>query len=118
MASTVQIRSLPDLTAARRGALLAYHRLLLAFLLAGGARIFFAGFGVFSVTGHGASADGALSAHRGLGFAIAGAAIIILILALIVLCGGLHALDGLLSLGIAGFLRASGRRWRSRMAGS
>ena len=32
MASTVQIRSLPDLTGARRGALLAYRRLLLAFL--------------------------------------------------------------------------------------
>jgi hypothetical protein len=115
MASTVQIRILPDLTAARRGALLAYHRLLLAFLLAGGAQIFFAGFGVFSVTGHGASAD---SAHRGLGFAMAGAAIIILILALIALRGGLHALDGLLALGIAGFLYAPARRWRSRMAGS
>ena len=34
------------------------------------------------------------------------------------LCGGLHALDVLLSLGIAGFLCASGRRWRSRMAGA
>ena len=34
------------------------------------------------------------------------------------LCGGLYALDVLLSLGIAGFLCASGRRWRSRMAGS
>jgi hypothetical protein len=37
---------------------------------------------------------------------------------LIVLCGGPHALDGLLVLGIAGFLYASDRRWRSRMAGS
>ena len=34
------------------------------------------------------------------------------------LYGGLHALDGLLVLGIAGFLYASARRWRSRMAGS
>ena len=34
------------------------------------------------------------------------------------LCGGLYALDVLLSLGIAGFLRASARRWRSRMAGA
>jgi hypothetical protein len=63
MASTVQIRSLPDLTGARRGGLLAYRRLLLAFLLAG-------------------------------------ATVIILILSL------------------AGFPYASGRRWRSRMAGS
>jgi hypothetical protein len=29
------------------------------------------------------------------------------------LYGGLHALDGLLVLGIAGFLYASARRWRS-----
>jgi hypothetical protein len=34
------------------------------------------------------------------------------------LYGGVHALDGLFSLGIAGFLYASARRWRSRMAGS
>jgi hypothetical protein len=118
MASTVQIRSLSDLTGARRGALLAYRWLLLAFLLAGGAQIFFAGFGVFSITGHGASADSTFSAHRGLGSAMAGAAIIIPILALIALCGGLHALDGLLVLGVASFLQASARRWRSRMAGS
>ncbi len=118
MASAAQVRGLPDLTSARRGALLAYRWLLLAFLPAGGAQIFLAGFGVFSIAGHGASAGGAFSAHRGLGFAMAGAAIIILIFALIALCGGRHALDGLLSLGIAGFLYASARRWRSRMAGS
>jgi hypothetical protein len=117
MASTVQVRGLSDLTGARRGALLAC-RWLVAFLLAGGAQIFPAGFGVLSVTGHGASADSVLSAHRGLGFALAGAAVIILIFALIVLWGGLYALDVLLSLGIAGFLCASARRWRSRMAGS
>jgi hypothetical protein len=86
MASNVQIRSLSDLTGARRGALLAYRWLLLAFLPAGGAQIFLAGFGVFSITGHGASADSTFSAHRGLG--------------------------------IVGFLYASARRWRSRMAGS
>jgi hypothetical protein len=68
MASTVKICSLPDLTSARRGALLAYRWLLLAFLPAG-AQIFLAGFGVFSVTGHGASADNPFSAHRGLGIA-------------------------------------------------
>jgi hypothetical protein len=32
--------------------------------------------------------------------------------------GGLHALAGLLSLGIAGFLYASARRWPSSMAES
>ena len=150
MASNVQTRSPSDLTGVRRGALLAYRWVLLAFLLAGGAQIFLAGLGVFSVTGQGASADSAFSAHRGLGFAMAGAAVIILILGLIArpgvlpialagvlvaqtcllqsllagladnaaLYGGLHALDGLLVLGTAGFLYASARRWRSRMAGS
>jgi hypothetical protein len=34
------------------------------------------------------------------------------------LYGGLHALDGLLALAVAGFLYASARRWRSRTAGS
>jgi len=145
MATDVQTHSLSGLTGARRGALLAYRWLLLAFLLAGGAQIFLAGLGVFSVTGHGASTDRAFGAHRGLGFAMAGAAVIILIFAFIArpgvlplalagvlvvqtcllqsllagladnaaLYGGLHALDGLLVLGIAGFLYASARRWRS-----
>jgi hypothetical protein len=145
MATDVQTRSLSGLTGARRGALLAYRWLLLAFLLAGGVQIFLAGLGVFSVTSHGASTDSAFGAHRGLGFAMAGAAVIILIFAFIArpgalpfalacvlvvqtcllqsllagladnaaLYGGLHALDGLLVLGIAGFLSASTRRWRS-----
>lgn len=77
------------------------------------AQIFLAGFGVFSITSHGASADSAFSAHRGLGFAIAARAVIILILALIVLCGGPHALDGLLALAIVGFLYTPARRWQS-----
>jgi hypothetical protein len=88
MATDVQTRSLSGLTGARRGALIAYRGLLLAFLLAGGAQIFLAGLGVFSVTGHGTSADSAFSAHRGLGF-------------------------GLLALANAGFLYASARRRRS-----
>ena len=145
MASNVQTRSLSDLTSVRRGALIAYRWLLLVFLLAGAAQIFLAGLGVFSITSHGASTDSAFSAHRSLGFMMGGAAVIILILALIArpgalplalagvlvvqtgllqsllagladnaaLYGGLHALDGLLALGIAGFLYASARRWRS-----
>ena len=142
MATDVQTRSLSGLTGARRGAFLAYRWLLLAFLLAGGAQIFLAGLGVFSVTGHGASTDSAFSAHRGLGFAMGGAAVIILVLALIArpgvlplalagvlvvqtnlvqsLLAGLAdsaalygGLDGLLALAIAGFLYVSARRWRS-----
>jgi hypothetical protein len=145
MASNVQTRSLSDLTSVRRGALIAYRWLLLVFLLAGAAQIFLAGLGVFSITSHGASTDSAFGPHRSLGFMMGGAAVIILILALIArpgtlplalagvlvvqtgllqsllagladnaaLYGGLHALDGLLVLGIAGFLYASARRWRS-----
>jgi hypothetical protein len=145
MATDVQTRSQSDLTGARRGALIAYRWLLLAFLLAGAAQIFLAGLAVFSVTSQAASTDSAFSAHRGLGFAMGGVAVIILILALIArpgalplalagvlvvqtsllqsllagladnaaLYGGLHALDGLLTLGVAGFLYASARRWRS-----
>ncbi len=145
MASNVQTRSLSDLTGVRRGALIAYRWLLLVFLLAGAAQIFLAGLGVFSITSHGASTDSAFGPHRSLGFMMGGAAVIILILALIArpgalplalagvlvvqtgllqsllagladnaaLYGGLHALDGLLALGIAGFLYATARRWRS-----
>jgi hypothetical protein len=146
MASNVQSRRLSDLSGARRGALVAYRWLLLAFLLAGGAQIFLAGLGVFSLdNGDAASSSSAFDTHRALGFTLAGAAVVILILALIArpgvlptslagvlvvqtgllqsllagladntaLYGGLHALDGLLVLGIAGFLYASARRWRS-----
>ena len=146
MASNVQSRRLSDLSGVRRGALVAYRWLLLAFLLAGGAQIFLAGLGVFSF-GDGDTAGGssAFDMHRALGFTLAGAAVVILILALIArpgvlpmwlagvlvvqtcvlqslldgladntaVYGGLHALDGFLILGIAGFLYASARRWRS-----
>jgi hypothetical protein len=146
MASNVQTRRLSDLSSVRRGALIAYRWLLLVFLLAGAAQIFLAGLGVFSF-GNNDTAGGssAFDTHRALGFTMAGAAIVILILALIArpgvlpvclagvlvvqtcllqsllatladnaaLYGGLHALDGLLALGIAGFLFASARRWRS-----
>jgi hypothetical protein len=144
MASDVQTRSPAGRTGLRRGALLAYRWVLLAFLLAGAAQIFLAGLGVFSVASHGVSEDSAFSAHRGLGFALAGVALVILLLALIArpgvraiglsvvlflltalmqsllagladgtaLYGGLHALDGLAVLGIAGFLYASASRRR------
>ena len=76
----------------RRGAPSVYRWLLLAFLLAGVAQIFLAGLGVFTLAHGGAGVGSAYSAHGAL---------------------GLHALDGLLILGIAGFLCASSRRWRS-----
>ena len=146
MASNLQTLSLSDLTGARRGAFLAYRWLLLAFLLAGCAQIFLAGLGVFSFGDHDvAGGTSAFDAHKALGFALGGVAVIVLILAVIArpgalpvaasgvlvvqttllqsllagladntaLYGGLHALDGLLVLGIAGFLYASACRRRS-----
>jgi hypothetical protein len=129
----------------RHVALRLYQYGVLAFLLAGCAQVFLAGLGVFSFGDHDvAGGTSAFSAHRALGFTLAGAAVIILILALIarpgllpvMLCGvlvvqtsllqsllagladnaalfgGLHALDGVLVLGIAGFLYAGARRPR------
>jgi hypothetical protein len=130
----------------RRYAFTGYHWLLLAFLLAGCAQIFLAGLGVFSFGDHDtAGGTSAFGAHRALGFALAGVAIVIFVLALIAragvvppvlsavlvvqtallqsllaglagnaaLYGGLHALDGILVLGIAGFLYATSRRRRA-----
>ena len=61
----------------------AYRWTLLAFLLAVAVQIFLAGLGVFSFgNGDRAGGDHAFSAHQGLGFAIAGASILILVLAI------------------------------------
>jgi Family of unknown function (DUF6220) len=128
----------------RRGALIGYRWVLLAFLLLGVVQIFLAGLGVFSLQGQelGATGETAFNPHRSLGFGMGGLALIILILALIArpgarsivlavvmfllaflaqsllgglgedtpVFGGLHALDGLAILGIAGFLYWSSRR--------
>ncbi|HYU05221.1 MAG TPA: DUF6220 domain-containing protein [Jatrophihabitantaceae bacterium] len=121
-----------------------YRSALLTFLIVGGAQIFLAGLGVFDVVGHQADSDSAFDAHRTLGFAMAGGALVILVLALTAragiraivlsgvlfvltalmqsllagladdtaLFGGLHALDGILILGITGLLYSSARRSR------
>src|SRR6266516_810525 len=126
-------------TGLRRGAFLGYQWLLLAFLLAGAAQIFLAGLGVFGLFDTGGDT---FAPHMALGFAMAGIALLILILAVIArpgaraiagsavlvlltslmqsllaglgedhaAYGALHALDGLLILGIAGYLYA--RAWR------
>jgi hypothetical protein len=128
----------------RRGALIGYRWVVLAFLLLGVVQIFLAGLGVFSLQGQelGAAGETAFNPHRSLGFGMGGLALIILILALIArpgarsivlavvmfllaflaqsllgglgedtpVFGGLHALDGLAILGIAGFLYWSSRR--------
>jgi hypothetical protein len=131
-------------TGLRRGAFLGYRWTLLAFLLAGVAQIFLAGLGVFRLQDQGleGAGDTAFGPHMALGFAMAGIALLILILAVIArpgaraiagsavlvlltslvqsllaglgddhaVYGALHALDGLLILGIAGYLYARARR--------
>jgi len=131
-------------TGLRRGAFLGYRWALLAFLLAGVAQICLAGLGVFRLQEQGlqAAGDTAFGPHMALGFAMAGIALLILILAVIArpgaraiagsavlvlltslvqsllaglgddhaVYGALHALDGLLILGIAGYLYAHARR--------
>ena len=146
MAAKTRTASRSDLTALRRGAMIAYRWLVLGFLLAGGIQIFLAGLGVFSFRDQDAAAgSSAFDAHQTLGFTMGGIAVVILIVALIArpgvlpaclagvlvvqtclvqsllasladntaLYGGLHALDGLLALGIAGFLCVTARRWRA-----
>jgi hypothetical protein len=133
-------------TGLRRGAFLGYRWALLAFLLAGVAQICLAGLGVFRLQDQGleAAGDTAFGPHMALGFAMAGVALLILILAVIArpgaraiagsavlvlltslvqsllaglgedhaAYGALHALDGLLILGVAGYLYARARRQR------
>src|SRR5437762_7265044 len=72
-------------TSFRRGAFLGYRWALLAFLLAGVTQIFLAGLGAFSLQDQGleAAGDTAFAPHRDLGFAMAGIALVILVLALI-----------------------------------
>ncbi len=146
MAANTRTASRSDLSALRRGAMIAYRWLVLGFLLAGGIQIFLAGLGVFSFRDQDAAAgSSAYDAHQTLGFTMGGIAVVIFIAALMArpgvlpaclagvlvlqtclvqsllaslagntaLYGGLHALDGLLALGIAGFLYASARRWQA-----
>jgi Family of unknown function (DUF6220) len=83
MASNVQTNSRLELTFSRRGALVAYRWFLLGFLLLGAVQIFLAGLGAFRLDNTGVSGDTAFAPHRAVGFAMAGVALVILILALI-----------------------------------
>jgi hypothetical protein len=130
--------------AARHGRVFrGYQWALLAFLLAGVTQIFLAGLGAFRLQDQGlaAAGDSAFAPHRALGFAMAGIALLVLVLAAIARAGAgaiigsavlvlltslmqsllagladshaafgaLHALDGLLILGTAGYLYARSR---------
>ena len=82
---TTSVRT-PDQAATsgvRRAARTGYRWLLLVFLLAVAVQIFLAGLGVFSFgNGDRAGGDHAFSAHQGLGFALAGVSILLLVLAI------------------------------------
>jgi Family of unknown function (DUF6220) len=89
---TASVRTPDQATAsgARRAARTGYRWLLLAFLLAVAAQIFLAGLGVFSLdAGDPAGGGHAFSAHQGLGFAIAGASVLLLVLAIAARAGRL-----------------------------
>jgi Family of unknown function (DUF6220) len=84
MASSVETRSSSSTdTRLRRAAQAGYRWLLLAFLLLGAVQIFLAGLGAFRIDNLGVSGDTAFAPHRAVGFAMAGVALVILILALI-----------------------------------
>lgn len=83
MATPVRDREVAAETGFRRVARVGYRWLLLVFLLAVAVQIFLAGLGVFSFgNGDRAGGDHAFTAHQGLGFAIAGASVLLLVLAI------------------------------------
>jgi hypothetical protein len=92
MDMTTSVRT-PDQAApsgVQRAARTGYRWLLLVFLLAVAVQIFLAGLGVFSFgNGDRAGGDHAFSAHQGLGFALAGMSILILVLAIAARAGRL-----------------------------
>jgi hypothetical protein len=69
----------------RRPAMLVFHWVLAAFLLLLAVQIFLAGLGAFRTEAVGA--DSAFAPHRACGFALAGAALVILVLALMARAG-------------------------------
>jgi hypothetical protein len=90
MATSVQDRDQAAPSAVRRAARAGYRWLLLVFPLAVAVQIFLAGLGVFSFgNGDRAGGDHAFSAHQGLGFALAGVSILILVLAIAARAGRL-----------------------------
>jgi len=77
--------TVPSEAAARRPGMTVLHWSLAAFLLLGAVQIFLAGLGAFRTETVGA--DTAFAAHRSFGFALAGAALVILVLALVARAG-------------------------------
>src|SRR3984885_882114 len=103
MASNVQTDRPSEVSTARRAAQVAYRWLLLGFLLLGAVQIFLAGLGAFRIDNTGASGDTAFAPHRAVGFAMAGVALVILVLALVAR-PGLRAVMGSVVLFLLVFL--------------
>jgi hypothetical protein len=90
MTTSVQDRDQAAPSGVRRAARIGYRWLLLVFLVAVAVQIFLAGLGTFGFdTSRPADASHALSLHQGLGFALAGASILLLVLALVARAGRL-----------------------------
>ena len=87
----------------RRAAQAGYRWLLLAFLALGAVQIFLAGLGAFRIDNLGVSGDTAFAPHRAVGFAMAGVALLILVLALVAR-PGLRAVMGSVVLFVLVFL--------------
>jgi hypothetical protein len=84
MASSVETRSSSSADSRlRRAAQAGYRWVLLAFLALGAVQIFLAGLGAFRIDNLGVSGDAAFAPHRAVGFAMAGVALLILVLALL-----------------------------------
>jgi hypothetical protein len=90
MATSVRDRDQAAESGRRRAARAGYRWLLLVFLVAVTVQIFLAGLGVFSFdAGDRAGGDHAFGAHQGLGFALAGVSILLLVLAIAARAGRL-----------------------------
>ena len=85
LASGTELASTELASTGRRPAMLVFHWALAAFLLLLAVQIFLAGLGAFRTEAVGA--DSAFAPHRDFGFALAGVALVILVLALVARAG-------------------------------
>jgi len=96
--------TVPGEAAARRPGMTVLHWSLAAFLLLGAVQIFLAGLGAFRTETVGA--DTAFAAHRSFGFALAGAALVILVLALVARAGRVAVAGAAVMVVLTGFAQS------------
>jgi Family of unknown function (DUF6220) len=96
--------TVPGAAAARRPGMTVLHWSLAAFLLLGAVQIFLAGLGAFRTETVGA--DTAFAAHRSFGFALAGAALVILVLALVARAGRVAVAGAAVMVVLTGFAQS------------